>query len=145
MAALEITSKKPCSPTLSDKIDRYGDLDLQIQLFAPLQEEHDLLKREIEESASGDNAERPAVKEGSRWQAQFTAKPNERTIVDRRKLFARLRKQLGLDGVLALINIPLAEGVDKHIPESDRSNYVVTARTGTRRLKLVPKSPPRAA
>jgi hypothetical protein len=132
---------KKNTPHLADKIDRYGDLDLQVQLFAPIKEEHELLKKEIEASLADKPGDLPAVVDGRRYQIQLTARRNERTIVNKRKLFNRLKALIGLDGFLALITIPLGEGVDKNVPKSERSAFLVEERTGARTLSVVPQKP----
>jgi hypothetical protein len=135
---------KKTAPTLQETIDRYGDLDLKVQLFAPIKEEHELLKKEIELSLADKPGDLPAVVESSRYQIQLTARRKERTLIDKRKLFARLKKQLGLDGFLALVTIPLGEGVDRNIPQSEHKLFVAEERTGSRTLSVVPQRPPAA-
>ena len=134
----------PSDPSPAD-IDRYGDLHLKVELFAPTLEEHELLRKKIESQCERKAADRPAVIEGLRYQIQLTARRNERTITNKRRVFALLKKTLGLDGVLALITIPLAEGVDKNIPKSLHSTILVQEQSGSRTMKVIPRYPPKVA
>src|ERR1035438_4554586 len=84
---VEITTKH--IPTLAEKIDRFGDLDGQVQRFAPIKEEHELLRKDIEGALAEKPGELPAVVNGSRYQIQLTARRKERTVINKRKLFAR--------------------------------------------------------
>lgn len=128
-----------------EEIDRYGDLHLKIQLFAPVLEEHELLKKKILASLASQPADLPAVAEGARYSLRLTARRLERVIVNRKLLFNRLRKLIGLDAFLDAITIPLGELVDKNFPVALQAAFLVSERTGPRTMTVVPKTPPQAA
>ena len=137
---------KPLAGTLpkeqTQKIDRYGELQRQIDLFAPVLAEHKELKAEIAGWFDSHPPDQPAIAQGDLWTIQLTAKENERTITDQKVAFATLRKFAGsLDGVIALINIPLGNAIDKLIPKPLHKAFLKQERTGTRSLKCVRNEP----
>lgn len=141
---LVVLPKATSEPSLED-IDRFGDLDLKVQQFAPIQEEYDLLKKKLQAGLEGKPGDRPHVLDGRRYLLQLGARRTERTITNKKAVFARLKKSLGLDGFLALITIPLGEGVDKNIPKSDHKLFLVEEQSGSRSIKVVAKLPAPAA
>ena len=139
-APLEMPKRSATDPPAED-IDRYSDLDQKVLLFAPILEEHDLLKKKIEAGVANRPGDLPSVLDGHRYQLQLTARRNERTITNKKAVFNRLKKLLGIDGFLALITIPLGEAVDKNIPKSEHRAFVVEERTGSRSIKVIPQRP----
>jgi len=142
-APLEVI--KGASNPSSDDIDLYGDLDLRVQLFAPVLEEHELLKKKIEAAVSTRPGDVPSQVEGRRYQLQLSARRNERKITSIKKVFNLLKKRIGVDGFLAGITIPLGELIDKHTTKDEQKTLLVESRTGARTIKVVPKRPPEAA
>src|SRR5579863_2079691 len=98
-APLEVM--KSASEPSSEDIDRYGDLDLKVQLFAPTAEEHELLKKKIEAAVACRPGDLPSQVEGHRYQLQLSARRNERKIIDVKKVFTLLKRRIGVDGFLA--------------------------------------------
>jgi hypothetical protein len=135
----------PVSEPSSEDIDRYGDLDLQLALFAPVREEHELLKAKLEAGLAGRPGDLPSVLDGRRYQLQLTARRNERTITDKKSVFNLLKKRIGIDGFLALISIPLGEGVDRNTVKSEQAKFLKEERSGSRSIKVVAKRPAPAA
>jgi hypothetical protein len=128
--------------TKEQKIDRYGELDRQIQLFAPVLAEHKELKAEIAGWFDSLPPDQPATAKGDLYTIQLAAKENERTITDQKQAFALLRKFVGsLDGAIALVSIPLGAAIDKFIPKPLHAKFLEQARTGTRSLKPVRNEP----
>jgi len=108
-----------------------------------------VLKKEIQAHFADAAAEKPQVAEGDTYQVQLGSKRNERTIKDKKKVFALMKKALGFDGLLAVIDIGLGV-VDKNLPESATKTLIHEERSGYRSFKLVakhpqPSAPPKAA
>jgi len=131
----------PASPKaqgLETTIDRYGELDTQIQQFAPVVAEHKRLKKEIESWYESLPAGQPQLAKGARYTIQLGARENERTVVHPGKAFAALKKAVGsLDAAVALVTIPFGAAIDKFIPKSLHPSFVVEERTGSRTFKCV--------
>lgn len=139
-APLEMLKKGASDPSPED-IDRFGDLDLKVQLFAPTAEEHELLKKKIEAAVATKPGDLPAQVQGHRYELQLSARRNKRTITNVTKVFSLLRKRLGLAGLLSLITIPFGEAVDKHMTDAEKAGLIVEERTGSRSVKVVAKRP----
>jgi hypothetical protein len=134
--------KRPClsESSLRQKIDRAGELDRQIQLVAPAVDEYEALKKEIADHFGEAPADKPQVADGDSYQVQLGTKRRERTIVDKKKVFGLLKKALGFEGLLAVIDISLGT-VDKNLPESASKNLINDERSGYRTFKLVARRP----
>lgn len=139
MAALREVPK-PLS--IAALVDKYGDLDRQIQLFAAKVKRHKELKDLIGEAVETRKAEKPVILRGKLYELQLSPRKEERTLTNKPKLFTLLKKLLGLDGLIAVLPIPMAL-VDKWIPEAEDLKLVATAATGTRIITVVPLAPPR--
>lgn len=121
-------------------IDEYGEVTRRLELCEPDQERAKLLKAEIESWDTDRGATEVITHDGHAWQVQFSARRNERTVINKPKAFALLKKALGLDGVIAMLDMPLGV-LDKHIPESQRTGLVHQERAGYRTCKLVALNP----
>jgi hypothetical protein len=129
--------------TLPEMVDRYGELKRREQGRKPEDDERDMLKKEIEERYAALPAAKATVAEGEMYTLQISARQVKRTITDPMKLFLLLRKQLGLDALVALSKI-LLETVDKFIPESKHGLFLVSERSGPRTFTAVAKASPAA-
>ena len=132
--------KSPSALALEQEADRLGELQRQIDLLDPVVAEHKVLKEKFEELAKAEPADKPVVFRGTLYQIQFGPRRNERTVTNPAKAFAALKKSLGA-GLLAVLDIPLGL-LDKHVPESERTKFVVQERSGWRKLDVVPLRAP---
>jgi hypothetical protein len=137
MAAKVSPIEIPPPEVRQNKADRYGELRRRLQLIEPDKDEAEALKKEMEAWYPG---ALPEKARGLFWEVQMSARRKERTIKNKWKLFNRLRKALGIRGVIALITIPLGE-VDKVIPESERKVYFHEEQSGWRTFTVVPVNP----
>jgi len=147
----------PAKLSREDKIDRFGDLDRALALIQP---EHTALKEELR---SWLDAETPAAElataRGKRWFVLFSPRKEQRTVTNKVKAFKLAQKTIGLNALIELLTIPLAEVVDKLIPKSEHGAILTKDRSGTRELRdvipalaldqaagpvLVPPTPPTA-
>jgi hypothetical protein len=128
-------------PSHAEIIDRFGELHRLIDQHAPIVEEEKRLHQEIESWYANLPPETPTVAHGKLYAIQIGPRQNERTITNPLKAFELLRKQLGLEAVLALITIPLGAAVDKFIPKSKHKLFITEERSGYRRFVAVPKQP----
>ena len=129
-------------PARKAKLDEFGDLNLKIQHMAPDVARHAVLKDEIVGWSKDEDGEHPCVFSGERWTIQFTPRENRRTIFDPRKAFNALKKIVGLEALMALVDVPLGAGVDKFIPEEQHKLFLVKARTGPRTMTVITTLPP---
>jgi hypothetical protein len=123
------------------KVDRFGELDRQIQLLAPLTAAHRALKEEIESWHRGDAGDTPVVEKGVLYEVQMSPRRNERTVVNKKKVFALLKAALGIDGIVALVNLPFEAAIDKYIPKSSQKGLINEERSGYRTFTVVALQP----
>jgi hypothetical protein len=121
--------------------DEYGDLDRQIHAFAPKAARHKALRAKIEEAVKEHPADLPALLQGKLYQLQLSPRKNERTLTDKAKAWALLRKVLGIEALIAAVTIPLTL-LDKWVPKDRQAGFVSEARTGTRIITVVALAPP---
>jgi len=123
------------------KIDRFGELDRRLSLVAADQEEYDLLKKEFQEWHKDDDGAKPCVEIGNIYQANLSARRKERTVIDKKKAWAALRKSFGgVDALLAALDLPLGL-IDKHVPESERKAFLHQEHSGYRTVDVVALHP----
>jgi len=140
MAAKVIPFQKPPLPPLEvrqAKADRYGELDRRRKLADFDEAEREGLKKEMESWYKDSSGNLPERERGNAWEIQMSARRKERTPKNKWKLFNRLRKTLGIRGLIGLITIPLGE-VDKVIPESERADYFHEEFSGWRLFTSIP-------
>jgi hypothetical protein len=130
---------------LKTLVDEYGELDRLKQLRAPDEAREKYLKEQIELHYANLPAATATVAQGDLYAVQISARENRRLITNPLKAFRLLVKQLGLEGTVALIIIPLTEAVDKHIPAEKHPSFLFKSRSGPRKFHPVAKVAPRAA
>ena len=129
---------------LPELIDEYGELCRRDQERKPEEARKAWLKEQIEQYYAKLPAATPTVAQGHLYSLQISARQVKRTITDPMKLWNLLRKQLGAEALVALAKI-LLETVDKFIPESKHSLFLVSERTGPRTFVAVAKASPQKA
>jgi hypothetical protein len=123
------------------KIDEYGEIKRRLQLAEPDEQRAKALKDEIEGWHKDGPGDVPITERGAAYEVQLSPRRNERTIVDKRKAFDRLKKALGMDGLIAILDIPLTAGVDKVVPKSEQKAFIAEERSGYRTLTVVALAP----
>jgi len=131
----------PIAPTRAEIVDEFGSLDSQIRLLTP---RHTLLKTQIQAWFADHKADQPAEARGLAYCVQLSPRKSERTVISKWKCFLRLRKLVGLKATVELVNFPLTDAIDKHIPEAEHKLFLVKAHTGSRTVTAV-ALPPEAA
>ena len=128
--------------TEQQDVDEYGELQRQIDLMDPVVKRHKVLEAKLKARLAGTT---PGEEVGTLTGNLYTVRPGpaavERTITDKKKVFSILKKRLGLDGLIALITIPLGEGVDKHLTKSEQTTVLVEERSGRRSMDVVALAP----
>jgi len=118
------------------KIDEYGEVKRRLALAEPDEQRAKALKDTIEAWHEDDAGDLPVVERGLLYEIQLSPRRNERTVTDKKKAFAVLRKGLGLDGLIALLDIPFST-LDKNVPKSAQHAFVAEERSGYRTLTVV--------
>jgi hypothetical protein len=126
---------------LNEIIDELGELNRRKQERKPDEDREAYLKEQLDERYANLPPGTPTVSQGDLYTLQVSARQIKRTIVAPMKLFLLLRKQLGLEALVALLKI-LLETVDKYIPESKHKLFLIAERTGHRTYITVPKASP---
>ena len=130
MATVRITAERAAA------IDRYGELRRRIKEFAPIREEYDELTKEIESWFEDKPAEKKYLIEGELYEIQVGARENKSRVIDKEYVF----RKLGREFFLATAIIPL-EDLRRAVPKELWPKFIVTERTGRRRLDPVLNQP----
>jgi hypothetical protein len=117
-------------------IDEYGELDRRMQLHAAETARYELLKRVIKSWFDQAPADADGAVEGEIYRLHLTARERERRIRDMRELV----ELIGLDKLLELASVKLST-LEDLLGKARISALTVEARTGSRRIKAVPKFP----
>jgi hypothetical protein len=115
-------------------VDEYGELDRRMQLLSPDAARYDVLKRAIKSWFDRAPADADGIVEGKVYRLHLSARERERRVRSMRDLVG----VIGLDKFLELASVPI--GVLEDLLGKTRAAGLVTeARTGSRRIKAVPK------
>jgi hypothetical protein len=117
-------------------VDRYGELDRRADLAKPDEAEAAILKSEIQGWYKETPADKGASAQGDLYRVNLTAKRDERTLVDKRKAFNILTKRLGMDGLIAVITLPLTV-IDANFTTAEQESLCPKTRSGYRTLSVV--------
>ena len=123
-----------------EKVDRLGELARRDALGEPDRNEADVLKAEIKSWYENHPADKGALACGTLYRIQLGPKRNERTLSDKKKAFHLLRKTLGFDGLIGLLDIHFG-ALDKTIAKSEQASFVHEERSGYRLLSIVALNP----
>jgi hypothetical protein len=115
-------------------IDEYGELDRVMQLNAPDIARYDVLKRAIKSWFDGAPADADGIVEGRVYGLHLSARERERRVRSMRDLV----KVIGLDKFLELASVPIG-ALEDLLGKTRAASLVIEARTGSRRIKAVPK------
>lgn len=125
------------SPT---EVDRLGELERRKGLAALDEAEYKALKDKAGKVAEAQPADKPCALRGELYELQLGPRRKERTIIARWKVFLRLRKALGLKGIICALTIPIGL-VDENIPKSEQAGMVSEEQSGWRSMSLVALQP----
>ena len=115
-------------------VDEYGELDRRMQLTAPDVARYDVLKRAIKSWFDVMPPDADGVLEGRVYRLHLSARERERRVRSMRDLV----EVIGLDKFLELASV--ASGPLEDLLGKTRAAALITeARTGSRRIKAVPK------
>ena len=117
-------------------IDEYGELDRRMQLRASDVARYETLKRAIKSWFDGAPPDADGTVEGEVYLLHLSARERERRVRDMRELL----EVIGLDTLLELATVGLGVLEDR-IGKTRVEALAVEARTGSRRIKAVPKHP----
>lgn len=129
-------------PTRQQLIDEFGELDRQIQEFAPKAKRFKVLQDQIRSWYEAHPADQPAIAEGTVYQIQVGARGLERffNLKAKTKIFT----QLGKAKALELFSITL-KAVEDSLGRGDMELLVSQALTGSRKLVPVLRAPAQKA
>jgi hypothetical protein len=115
-------------------IDEYGELDRKMQLLSPDCARYDVLKRAIKSWFDGAPADADGIVEGRVYRLHLSARERERRVRSMRDLVG----VIGLDKFLELASVPIG-ALEDLLGKTRAASLVTEARTGSRRIKAVPK------
>jgi hypothetical protein len=125
-------------PSRDQLIDEFGELDRQIQEFAPKVKRHKALQEVIRSWYQGHPADQPAIAEGHLYTVQVGARSEERYFDLKAK--AAIWKRMGKAAALEAFNITL-KAVEEALGKFELEALVSKANVGTRKLIPVLKAP----
>ncbi len=138
--ALRIEGPKPAEVAVPvDRIqramvDEYGELDRRLQMQAPDVARHAVLKAAIKSWFDGAPADADGIVEGRVYRLHLSARERERRVRSMRDLVA----VIGLEKFLELASVPIGV-LEDLLGKTRAAGLVIEARTGSRRIKAVPK------
>lgn len=115
-------------------VDEYGELDRRLQMQAPDAARYDVLKRAIKSWFDGAPADADGIVEGRVYRLHLSARERERRVRSMRDLVG----VIGLDKFLELASVPIG-ALEDLLGKTRAAGLVAEARTGSRRIKAVPK------
>jgi hypothetical protein len=115
-------------------VDEYGELDRRMQLLSPDCARYDVLKRAIKSWFDGMPADADGIVEGRVYRLHLSARERERRVRSMRDLIG----VIGLDKFLELASVPIG-ALEDLLGKTRAAKLVIEARTGSRRIKAVPK------
>ena len=121
-------------------VDRYGELQRRHELAKPDEEERKILSDKIQSWHREDYGGSGATENGVIYRINLSAKRNERIYTNKKMAFHLLRKALGFDALIALLDIPFG-ALDKTVPKSAQGPFVYQERSGWRELTVVALNP----
>lgn len=120
---------------LASLIDEYGDLDAKVTLFKPTLNRHEEVRKLIQGNFVASLAGASYTEHGTRFTCIVGPRENERKITDMRKL-AKILK----DRFFAICSVALKKLDAEGLSDEQLKGLVTQDRTGTRSVKVVPKS-----
>ena len=126
-------------PTREQLIDEFGELDRQIQEFAPKAKRYKILQDTIRSWYADFPAERPDTLAGAHYLVQVSARTEERYFSLKAK--AKIFSSLGKAKALELFSITL-KAVEDALGKAVLEDLVSRAHSGSRKLVAVAKAPP---
>ena len=130
---------KSIEPTRQQIIDEFGELDRQIQEFAPKRKRYEILQGTIRSWCEDLPAAMPTTVEGEQYIVQVGARTEERFFTLKAK--AKIFSQLGKAKALELFTITL-KSVEDSLGKLALEELVSRAHSGSRKLVAVAKAPP---
>jgi len=115
-------------------VDEYGELDRRLQMQAPDTARYEVLKRAIKSWFDGAPADADGIVEGRVYRLHLSARERERRVRSMRDLVG----VIGLDKFLELASVPIG-ALEDLLGKTRAAGLVAEARTGSRRIKAVPK------
>lgn len=121
-------------------IDLYGEVERRLTLCDPDVALLKVLKERIEARHEMDSGDDTIITTGNHYRIQMGAKANERTVVDKRGMWAAMKKALGLEDLIATLDVPLGL-IDKTLTKSQQEGLIVKERSGSRKFTVVALDP----
>jgi hypothetical protein len=131
-----IPIQRATEASIAALVDELGEVDRRLTLAEPDRQRRDVLKHELLQRFTANSADEPVTARGSLYEVQLSPKRNERTITDKKKAWAALKKALSLDGLVAALDLPLSL-VDRHVPKTEQKLFIREERSGYRTLDVV--------
>jgi len=116
--------------------DEFGELDRRRQLHASDDARYESLKRAIKSWFDAAPADADGTVEGEVYLLHLSARERERRVRDMRELL----EVIGLDALLEIATVALG-ALEDRIGRTRVDALAIEARTGSRRIKAVPKHP----
>lgn len=117
-------------------VDEYGELDRRMQMLARDVARYDVLKRAIKSWFDGLPPDVDSTVEGQVYRLHLSARERERRVRNMRDLVA----SIGIEKFLEIANVTIG-ALEDMMGKTRAAGLITEARTGSRRIKAVPKRP----
>jgi hypothetical protein len=117
-----------------EMVDEYGELDRRMQMLARDAARYDVLKRAIKSWFDPLPPDVDGTVEGQVYRLHLSARERERRVRSMRGLVTAI----GIDKFLEIASVPIG-ALENMMGKTRAAALIVEARTGSRRIKAVPK------
>jgi hypothetical protein len=118
-----------------EMVDEYGELDRRMQVNAPDAARYDVLKRAIKSWFDRMPPDADGIVEGEVYRLHLSARERERRVRSMRELV----DTIGLDKFLENVSTVRIGALEDLLGKTRAAALITEARTGSRRIKAVPK------
>jgi hypothetical protein len=115
-------------------VDEYGELDRRMQMLAPDAARYETLKRAIKSWFDQAPPDVDGIVEGQVYRLHLSARERERRARSTRDVLAAVGEEEFFD----LVSVPIG-ALEDLLGKSRAAGLIIEARTGSRRIKAVPK------
>ena len=115
-------------------VDEYGELDRRMQLLSPDTARYDTLKRAIKSWFDRLPPDVDGIVEGQVYRLHLSARERERRVRSMRDLVAAI----GMEKFWEICTVPIG-AIQDLLGKTRAAKLITEARTGSRRIKSVPK------
>jgi hypothetical protein len=120
-------------------VEEFGALDAEVTAFKPKKDRHEQLRKEMQGWHENSPASQAFTEESENYTVVIGERANERAVTNMKGLI----RYLG-SAAAKLLRINLKD-FDENVPLPDRQKFLTEGQTGSRKVKVIPKTLAKAA